>query len=318
MAAGNTIKIFSGTSHPKMSAAIAKHLGMRVGRMECKRFPDGEIRIHIEENVRGADVCIVQPVCPPQVNEYLMELLIMLDAFRRASVKSITAVIPYYGYARQDRKDMPRVPITAKLVADLLATAGANRVLTVDLHADQIQGFFNIPLDHLYGSPILVQAIKKIKPKLERPVIVAPDVGSIKTARATAKRLGAQLAIIDKRRPRPSVAEVMHLIGEVKGCDAILIDDMVDTAGTIVQAAKAVAEHGARRVFAAATHAILSGPAMDNLEGSPIRKFFVTDTVPLNSRAAKSGLFGVVSVAPLLAEAIRRIHTGKSVSKLFS
>jgi len=312
------IALFSGNANPELAGKIAKQLRTRLGKIECGRFSDGEIRVHIQENVRESDVFVIQSVCPPQINENLMELLIILDAFRRASPRRITAVIPYYGYARQDRKDRPRVPITAKLIADLLTSAGAGRVLTMDLHADQIQGFFNVPVDHLYGSPTLVRALQRANLGIRNPVVVAPDVGSIKTSRSVAKRLGAELAIIDKRRPKAGESEVVHLIGEVRGRDAILFDDMVGTAGTLVNAARAVKAHGARNVYAAATHPVLSGQAVELIKGSVIKKLIVSDTIPLTDAAKRCKLIEVVSVAPVLAEAISRIATGKSVSSLFN
>jgi len=281
-----------------------------------KTFSDGEISCEIQESVRGWDVFVVQSICPPRVNDHLMELLVMIDALKRASAKSISAVIPYYGYARQDRKVNPRVPITSKLVADLITVAGADRVLTVDLHAGQIQGFFNIPVDNLFAAPVLLADLKS-RFSSDQLVVVSPDAGGVERARAFAKRLDAGLAIIDKRREKANVSEVMHIIGDVKGFDAILLDDMVDTAGTLANAAQALRANGARRVYAACTHAVLSGPAVERLMSSPLEELIATDTVPLRDDAQSCGKIRILSVAPLLAEAIRRITECGSVSSLF-
>ena len=289
-----------------------------MGEATATSFSDGEIRIKIDENVRGADVFVVQSCCTP-VNNSIMELLIMIDALKRSSACRITAVIPYFGYARQDRKDQPRVPITAKLVADLVTTAGANRVLTMDLHAGQIQGFFNIPVDHLYALPVLLDYInKRFAKDLKDVVIVSPDAGGVERARAFAKRLQSNLAIIDKRREGPNNAQVMNIIGDVEGKHAILLDDMIDTAGTIVQGAQACAEKGAKSVWAGCVHPVLSGPALERLQGSRLTEVVVTNTIPLNGKDQQCPKLRVLSVAPLLGEAIKRIHGEESVSSLFS
>jgi ribose-phosphate pyrophosphokinase len=282
-----------------------------------KTFSDGEIMVEIGENVRGRDIYVVQSTCAP-TNNNLMELLIMMDALKRASAATITAVMPYYGYARQDRKAAPRTPITSKLVADLVTAAGADRVVTVDLHAGQIQGFFNIPVDNLYAAPVLLAHLKnRFASDLDNLVMVSPDAGGTERARAFAKRLGCTLAVIDKRRTGPNVMEVMHLIGDVKGKIAIILDDMIDTAGTLTQAAQALKDHGASNVYACATHGVLSGPAMERINASVIEKVVITDTVPLGDKAELSDKIRVLSVAELLAEAIRRIHEDESVSSLF-
>jgi len=307
------LKLFSGSANVVLAREICAFLSVPLGTAVVKRFSDGEINVDIAENVRGVDVFIVQPTCPP-VNDHLMELLILMDALKRASAKRVTAVIPYYGYARQDRKVLPRAPITAKLVADLLAAAGVSRALTMDLHAGQIQGFFNIPVDHLYAAPVILDYIKANWG--DDIVFVSPDAGGVERARAFAKRLNASLAIIDKRRAGPNVSEVMNIIGDVEGKSAVLLDDMVDTAGTMVQAAEAVRKKGARRVFACATHAVLSGPAIDRLMKSEIEQLVVTNTIPLGDKAA-CGKIKVLSVAGLLGEAIKRIHFNDSVSSLF-
>ena len=307
------IKLFSGTAHVELAKEICAFLCIPMGAAEVKRFSDGEINVEIRENVRGVDVFVVQPTSPP-VNDNLMELLILMDALKRASAKRVTAVIPYYGYARQDRKVFPRAPITAKLVADLLTAAGVSRVLTVDLHAGQIQGFFNIPVDHLYSAPVMLEYIKSnYKDDI---VIVSPDAGGVERARAFAKRLNSPMAIIDKRRVSPNVAEVMNIIGAVEGKTAILLDDMVDTAGTLVQSADALRKKGAKRVFAMTTHPVLSGPAIERLEKSAIEELVVTNTIPLGEKASCRKL-RVLSVAGLLGEAIKRIHFQDSVSSLF-
>jgi len=292
-------------------------LGTRLAETEVSQFSDGEVFVQVNENVRGADVFVIQPTCPP-VNQNLMELLIMIDALRRASAFRITAVIPYYGYGRQDRKVQPRVPITAKLVADLITAAGAHRVLTMDLHAGQIQGFFNIPVDHLFAAPVLLQYFQErlSQQAWQDLVVVAPDAGGVERARAFAKRLGISLAIMDKRRTGTNEAKIMHVIGDVRDRDVILLDDIIDTAGTIVQAVSALKEEGARRVLASCTHAVLSGQAVDRLDRSAIEEVVVTNTIPLwENRQGKK--ITVLSVAPLLAEAIHRIHTETSVSSLF-
>jgi ribose-phosphate pyrophosphokinase len=307
-------KIFSGSANPALTDAICRYLGVRRGCAEHGRFSDGETRFQILENVRGADVFVVQP-CSHPVDFHLMELLLMIDAFKRASAWRVTAVIPYYAYARQDRKDRPRVPISAKLVADLLETAGANRALTLDLHAPQIQGYFNVPVDHLFASPVLVEYFQK--QALGSLTVVSPDAGGVERARYFAKKIDAPLAIVDKRRIDVNVSEVMHLIGEVDGRPALVIDDIIDTAGTLVKTAEALLENGATRVFAGCTHAILSGPAVERLETSPIEEVVVTDSVPLNEEARKLDKIKVLSVAELLARGIRNIHEETSISELF-
>ena len=308
------LKIFSGNSNIQLSQEICKALNIPLGKANVKKFSDGEIQVEIEENVRGMDVFIAQSTCTP-VNTYLMELLIMMDAIKRASAERITAVIPYYGYARQDRKVAPRVPITAKLIADLITTAGASRVLTIDLHAGQIQGFFNIPVDHLYAAPVMIEFIRdKFADNL---VIVSPDAGGVERARAFAKRLGATLAIIDKRRPQPNQSNIMNIIGEIKGKTALLLDDMVDTAGTLTQSADALLEAGAERVVACCTHAVLSGAAIEKINQSALQELVVTDTIPLRKEAHSCKKIVALSVSKLLAEAIKRIHNNDSVSSLF-
>lgn len=308
------IKIFAGNSNKPLAQEICTHLGMELGKSDVRSFSDGEVNVDIQESVRGVEVYVVQSTCTP-TNDNLMELLIMLDAFKRASAVSVTAVIPYYGYARQDRKVAPRTPISAKLVADLITAAGATRVVCVDLHAGQIQGFFNIPVDHIYATPVLLDYIKNNFD--DDIVVVSPDAGGVERARAFAKRLGTNLAIIDKRRPRPNVSEVMNIIGEVEGKTAVLLDDMIDTAGTITQAADALQKNGAKQVYACATHAVLSGPAMDRIEKSPIKELVVTNTIPQMKGAQASAKIKRLSVGPLLGEAIKRIHCGESVSSLF-
>ncbi len=311
----NHLKIFSGNANRALAEKICAYLAIPLGRANVKTFSDGEIFVEIQENVRGADVFVIQPTCPP-VNDHLMELLIMIDALRRASARRITAVIPYYGYARQDRKVIPRTPITAKLVANLITVAGARRVLTIDLHAGQIQGFFDIPVDHLYAAPVLITYLKE-EFRGKEIVIVSPDAGGVERARAYAKRLNAGLAIIDKRRLRPNESEVMHVVGDVKGKVAIIVDDMIDTAGTICKAAEALYERGAKEVHGMATHPVLSGPAIERLKKSPMKSVVVTDTIPLREEAKKLKKIKVLSVAELLGEAIRRIHNDDSVSSLF-
>jgi ribose-phosphate pyrophosphokinase len=309
------LKIFSGNANRALAQEISAYLGQNLGEATVSSFSDGEIRVKIDENVRGADVFVVQSCCQP-VNDSLMELLIIIDALKRSSANSITAVIPYFGYARQDRKDQPRVPITAKLVADLITTAGAHRVLTMDLHAGQIQGFFNVPVDHLYAMPVLLDHIAK--KKISDLVVVSPDAGGVERARALAKRIQANLAIIDKRREGPNQAQVMNIIGDVKGKSALLLDDMIDTAGTIVQGAEACADQGAREVWTACTHAVLSGPALERLQNSCITQVIATNTIPLRGKERVCPKLHQLSVAPLLGEAIRRIHEDESVSSLFA
>ncbi len=309
-----SISLFSGNANPALSAAIAENLGVALGRLKAGRFSDGEIAVEIGENVRGADVYLLQSTCAP-VNDSIMEMLIMADALRRSSAESITAVIPYFGYARQDRKVAGRTPISAKLVADLITTAGIDRVLTVDLHAGQIQGFFNIPVDNLFAMPVLLEEIRKLG--LSEPVMVSPDAGGVERARAYAKRLNASLAIIDKRRERANVSEVMNIIGDVRDRDCVLLDDMIDTAGTLTNAALALADAGARRVYAAATHPVLSGPAMARIADSPLVEVIVTDSIPLRGEALTNPKFRVASLAALLGEAIRRIDHSDSISSLF-
>ena len=307
------LKLFSGNANIDLARDICAYLAVPLGSAVVKRFSDGEINVDIGENVRGTDVFIIQPTCPP-VNDHLMELLILMDALKRSSAKRVTAVIPYYGYARQDRKVLPRAPITAKLVADLLTAAGVSRILTMDLHAGQIQGYFNIPVDHLYAAPVMLDFIRSNWGT--DIVFVSPDAGGVERARAFAKRLNATLAIIDKRRAAPNVSEVMNIIGGVEGKSAVLLDDMVDTAGTMVQSAEALARKGAKRVFACATHAVLSGPAIERLEKSVIEQLVVTNSIPVREKAACRKI-KVLSVAPLLGEAIKRIHFNDSVSSLF-
>jgi ribose-phosphate pyrophosphokinase len=309
------IRVFTGNANLELARKITENLGVTLGKAHVTSFSDGETRVEINENVRGMDVFIIQPTCPP-VNITLMELLIMIDAVRRASADRITAVIPYYGYARQDRKVAPRAPITAKLVADLITQAGANRVLAMDLHAGQIQGFFNIPVDNLFATPILLDHIKKNYPD-DNIVIVSPDTGGVERARAFGKRLGASLAIIDKRRDGPNEAQVMNIIGHVKGKRVILLDDMIDTAGTVVQAAKALKEEGAIEVTVCCTHPVLSGPALERIEQSDLKEVIVTDTVPLHEKAKACSRIKVLSVSGLLSEAVRRIYYNDSVSSLF-
>ncbi len=311
----NHMKLLSGTANPELAQKISEYLATPLVQTKITRFSDGEIFVEIKENVRGADVFIIQPTCPP-VNENLVELLIMVDAARRASARRITAVIPYYGYARQDRKTAPRTPITAKLVANVIVVAGARRVLTMDLHAGQIQGFFDIPVDHLYAMPVFLEYLKD-KFRGEEIVIVSPDAGGVERAREYAKRLNATMAIVDKRRPRPNESEVMNIIGDVKDKIAVIIDDMIDTAGTICKAASAIMDRGAREVYAVATHPVLSGPAVERLAQSPIKEVVVSDTIPLREEAQRLDKIKVLSVSKLLGEAIRRIHTDDSISSLF-
>jgi ribose-phosphate pyrophosphokinase len=310
-----SISIFSGSANRPLAEAIASYLELPMGRAESTRFSDGEIFVRIGENVRGVDVYVVQPTCTP-VNDHLMELLVMVDAMKRASAGSITAVLPYFGYARQDRKVAPRTPITAKLTADLLTAAGVSRVVSVDLHAGQIQGFFAQPFDHLYANRVFLDYLRT-KFQADAPVFVSPDAGGVERTRAYAKRMNADLAIIDKRREKANVSEVMHIIGNVAGRDCIIVDDMIDTAGTLCNAADALAAEGARRVFAAATHAVLSGPAIKRIGASKLEEVVITDTIPLRPEAIETGKFKVLTVARLLGEAIKRIHNSDSVSSLF-
>lgn len=311
-----SISLFSGNANPALAAAIAGSLEVPLARVKIGRFSDGEIAVEIGENVRGLDVYVLQSTCTP-VNDALMEMLIMCDALRRASTASITAIMPYYGYARQDRKVAGRTPITAKLVADLIATAGIDRVLTIDLHAGQIQGFFNIPVDHLHAMPVMLDDYLR-KNFDSSAVFVSPDAGGVERARAYSKRLNAGLAIIDKRRERANVSEVMNLIGDVKGKDCIIVDDMIDTAGTLCGAAQALRDNGARKIVAVATHGVLSGPAVERIDASPLSEVVVADTMPLPLLARGSSKIKQVSVARLLGEAIKRIHNGDSVSSLFA
>lgn len=308
------IKIISGSSHRSLSQEVADNLGVSLCDTKISSFSDGEIMIQINENVRGSDAFVIQSTSPP-VNDSIMELLLIIDALKRASAGRITAVMPYYGYARQDRKVQPRVPISSKLVADIVTAAGANRVLAVDLHAGQIQGFFNIPVDHLYAMPVLVEHIRGRQ--FKDLVIVSPDAGGVERARAFAKRLQCSLAIIDKRREIANVCEVLNVIGDVTGRDTLLLDDMIDTAGTTTQAAAALKQGGANRVFAAATHAVLSGPAIERINASVIEEIIVTNTIPLDSKKVKCRKLTVLSIAPLLADAIKRIHDESSISSLF-
>ena len=312
--ADDKFKVFCGTANPALCDAICAQLGVPRGRAEHGHFSDGESRYQVLENVRGADVFVVQPCCTP-VNHHLMQLLLMIDAFKRASAWRITPVIPYYPYARQDRKDRPRVAISAKLVADLLETSGSSRVLSLDLHAPQIQGYFNIPVDHLYGAPVMVEYFQKRN--IGPLTVVSPDAGGVERARLFAKRMDAPLAIVDKRRVDINVAEVMHLIGDVKGRAALVIDDIIDTAGTLVKTAEALLENGATKVFAAATHPVLSGPAVERITNSAIVEVVVTDSVPLSDAARGVPKIKVLSVAPLLARGIQSIHEETSISELF-
>ena len=308
------LKVFSGSAHPELAKEIADHLGIQIGQARLRRFPDTEVSFQIDENIRGTDAFVVQPTCAP-VDAHLVELLIMIDAFRRSSAARITAVLPYYGYARQDRKDKPRVPISAKLVANLLSAAGANRVLTMDLHKAQIQGFFDIPVDHLFAAPVIIDYLAR--QRYPRLTIVAPDAGGAERARAYAKRLGAELAVVDKRRSDDGSAEVMNVIGDVTGRTCILQDDIVDTAGTMQKAATALMAKGAGRVIAAAVHGVLSGSAVERIEQSPIEKLIVTNTIPLRGERARHEKIVMLSVARLLAQAIKSIHEESSVSSLF-
>ena len=306
------LKVFSGNANRELARRVCEFLKISPGSIEVSEFSDGETMVRFDENVRGADVFVFQSTFPPASN--LMELLVMLDAARRASARRVTAVVPYFGYARQDRKDQPRVPITAKLVANLIAVAGADRVLTMDLHSAQIQGFFDIPFDHLYAAPVLIDHLKT--KKFTNPVVVSPDIGSIKMARAFSKRLGAGLALIDKRRPRPDVSEVVNVIGEVSGSDVVIIDDLISTGGTIVTAAEVLKKNGARRVLVGCTHPVFARDAVQRLDAAPIEEVFVTDTIP-HAPGKLPGKFTVLSVADLLGEAVKRIHEERSLSSLF-
>ncbi len=308
------LKIFSGRAHPALAREICAYLEIPLGQLTLYNFSDGENYCQIDENVRGADVFIVQPTSSP-VNDHVMELLILLDAFRRSSASRITAVMPYFGYSRQDKKDKPRVPIAAKLMADLLTASGADRILTMDLHAAQIQGFFDIPVDHLFAAPVLLDAIRKME--LEDLVIVSPDVGGVARARAIGKRLGASLAIIDKRRTGKNETEVLNVVGDVEGKDVLILDDIIDTAGTMVQAEAALRRQGAKRTYAAAVHPVLSGPAIERIESSELQSLLVTNTVSVEAALARCARIHPLSIAPILGEAIQRIHDGTSVSSLF-
>jgi ribose-phosphate pyrophosphokinase len=309
------LKLFSGTAHPQLAQDIADVLCVPLGQSRLERFPDSEVAFQIDENIRGTDVFVIQPTCRP-VDSNIMELCVMLDAFRRSSASRITAVLPYYGYARQDRKDKPRVPISAKLVANLLIAAGANRILTMDLHKAQIQGFFDIPVDHLFAAPVIVDYLAR--QQYEKLTIVSPDAGGAERARAYAKRLGGELAIIDKRRSRETgAAEVMHVIGDVQGRTCVITDDIIDTAGTMQRAAAALKESGAERVIGCSVHAVLSGPAVDRMAQAPLEQLVVTDTIPLDGDGTRLPKIHVLSVARLLGQAIRSIHEETSVSSLF-
>ena len=307
------LQIFAGTASQNLARQICKDLGIKLGEINIGRFPDGEMDIKINDDVRGGDVFVIQSTCPP-VNEHLMELLIMIDCLKRASAERITAVLPYFGYARQDRKAEGRVPITAKLVANLVTVSGVSRVLTIDLHASQIQGFFDIPFDHLYAAPVLLEYLKQLR--IPNIVVVTPDVGGIKMARAYAKKLGADLAIVDKRRSGPRETEVTHVIGEVKGKNVVLVDDMISTGTSIAEAAKTLRTKGAKDIYACATHAVLCGDAMHKLQKANFKEIILTDTIPLNSKNNQK-MLKICSIAGLLSEAIRRIHNSESVSSLF-
>jgi ribose-phosphate pyrophosphokinase len=309
------MKLFTGNAHKELANEVAIYLGIPVGDALVTKFSDGEITVNINDNVRGFDVFVLQPTCTP-VNDNIMELLLMVDAFKRASAKRITAVIPYYGYARQDRKVQPRVPISAKLVADLITAAGTSRILTMDLHAAQIQGFFNIPVDNLYASPVLLDYILK-KYISKNLVIVSPDAGGVERARSFAKRLQCSIAIIDKRREAANVSQLMNVIGEVKGKDTIILDDMIDTGGTIIQASTALMEKGSEQVIAACSHAVLSGSAVEKVNNSVIKELIVTNTIPFDSKKEQCKKLTVLSIAPLIGEAIRRIHEESTISSLF-
>ena len=308
------LKVFAGNANPALAEEICQHLGVPQAKASVQKFSDGEIYLQILENVRGADVFVVQPTCTP-VDQNLLELLLMMDALSRASAKRITAVLPYYGYARQDRKDKPRVPISAKLVASLLVTAGADRILTLDLHAAQIQGFFDIPVDHLYATPVMIEYFQGLA--LPNLTVVSPDAGGVERARAFAKRLKAPLAIIDKRREEANVAEIMHIIGRVRGRTCLIVDDIVDTAGTLVKAAEALLNHGSVAVYACCTHPVLSGPALERVCQSGLKELVVSDSIPLKPEARQCDRLRQLSVAPLLAGAIQSIHEETSISRMF-
>ena len=312
--ARHTLKVFSGNAHPALAKEICAELGVPLAAVHVGRFPDGEVRLQILENVRGTDVFVIQPTCHP-VNENLVELLIMLDALRRASADRITAVMPYYGYARQDRKDRPRVPISSKLVADVLTSAGADRVLALELHAGQIQGFFDIPVDHLYATPVTVSYFRRLR--LKNLTVVSPDTGGVERARAFAKKLKVPLAIIDKRREDEHVVEMFNVIGDVAGKTCLIVDDMVDTAGTLVKSAQALKEKGADKIFACCTHGVFARDAVKKICQAPIEQVVATNSIPLTPEAEKCGRIKVLSVGKLLADAIRSIHEETSVSKLF-
>lgn len=310
----HALKLFSGNAHPALAEEICKHLGVKLGDINVDRFPDGEVRLQVQENVRGADVFVIQPTCRP-VNENLIELLVMLDAFRRASANRITAVMPYYGYARQDRKDRPRVPISAKLVADLLTSAGADRVLALDLHAGQIQGYFDIPVDHLFATPVTVEYFRQMK--LKNLTVVAPDPGGVERARSFAKKMRVPLAIIDKRREDPRVVEVMNVIGDVSSRTCLIVDDMIDTGGTLVRSAQALLEKRAVKVYACCTHGVFAGDAINKICDAPLEQVVATNSIPLSPDGRQCTKIKVLSVGKLLAEAIHSIHEETSVSKLF-
>jgi ribose-phosphate pyrophosphokinase len=310
----HSLVVFAGNSNPELAQDVCRHIGIKLGDAKLQTFSDGEIQVEIRENVRGKDVFVLQSTCAP-VNDHLVELLLMLDAFKRSSAQRITAVLPYYGYARQDKKVAPRVPISAKLMADLVETAGANRIITMDLHAGQIQGFFNVPVDNLFAAPVLLQYMRENF--RNNTVIVSPDAGGVERARAFAKRLNALLAIIDKRREAPNKAEAMHVVGDVDGKIAVILDDMVDTAGTLSEGANALKERGAAQVHACCSHAVLSGPAVERINNSVIETLVVTNSIPMGEKAKASDKIRVLSVSKLLAEAIHRAHTGSSVSSLF-
>lgn len=307
------LRILTGNANPELAFRICDYLGVKLAKAKVNQFSDGEIQVEIDESVRGMDTFVVQPTCPP-VNQNLMELLVMLDALKRASAGRITVVIPYYGYARQDRKVLPRTSISARLVANLITVAGASRILGMDLHAGQIQGFFDIPVDHLYALPVQLQYVKKIKGEI---VVVSPDAGGVERARELGKRINATIAIIDKRRERANVSKVMHVIGDVKGKTAILLDDMIDTGGTIVQAAQALVDSGAKVVYACCTHPVLSGEAIERINNSPLKELIATNTIPLSDQGKKSKKIKILDVSPILGEAIKRIHSDASVSSLF-
>lgn len=310
------LSIFSGNSNRALAEEICKFVEIPLGRADVTHFSDGEIYVEIGENVRGVHCFVVQSTCTP-VNQSLMELLIMIDALKRASAGSIVAVVPYYGYGRQDRKVKPRTPISSKLVADLITAAGADRLVSVDLHAGQIQGFFNIPVDHLYAMPVFIDYLRMRGLARDEVVVISPDAGGVERARAFAKRIESTMAIIDKRRPQPNVSEVMNIIGDVKGKHAVIIDDMIDTAGTVTQAAKVILDRGAKSVIACVTHGVLSGPAIQRINDSVLSDVIITDTIPLSAAARACSKIQVLSVAKLLAESIKRIHHGDSISSLF-